>query len=104
MLKLFGRVSRSIGGYISSDSEIRQSPHIRGIIVRSLPKNHSAQEVSSSLSELFSLSKIDLKTDVQGKPAYAILRYDDEKDVKQALKVPEVSLLGKKSRISVIPK
>ncbi|OMJ73735.1 hypothetical protein SteCoe_27505 [Stentor coeruleus] len=102
MLKLFGRVSRSVSGYISSDSEIRQSPHLRGIIVRSLPKKHSAQEVSSILSEMFSLAKIDLKVDVQGKPAYAILRYEHEKDAKQTLKNPEVNLLGKKSFISSI--
>ena len=102
MLKLIGRVSkRLIGGYVSSDSEVKLEPHARGIVVRSLPRDLEREKIAEALKAQFNPLSLDLKTDAMGSPAYAVLRFNEEKQVKAAAAVEKLKILGKKVNVCV---
>lgn len=73
----------------------------RGVVVRSLPKNTSEEALVSSLKSTFNPASIDLKLDIGGVPAYAVLRYEDEDSVKSALKLNKSRISNKPIYVSV---
>jgi len=103
MLRAFRFPLRTISNYLSSDSEPRLEDETRGVVVRSLPKNLSQDELIRSLGQTFQSSKIELRTDVQGNPAFAILRFDEEKLVRAALSLHKTPISNKKVYVSVFP-
>ena len=101
MLRAFRFPLRMISNYLSSDSEPRLEDETRGVVVRSLPKNLSKDELIKSLTQTFQSSNIDLKTDIKGSPAFAILRFDEEKLVRSALSLHKTQIHNKKVYVSV---
>lgn len=86
---------------MSSDSEPKLQNETRGVVVRSLPRSLPKDDLISSLASTFKSSNIDLKTDILGVPAYALIRYDEEKDVRTALSLNKSPIEGKKVYVNV---
>ena len=101
MLKFVGRICRRFGGQPSLESELRLQPHLRGIIVKSLPKDISCDELTQTLQAQFNSQSVDLRTDVQGNAGYAIIKFDDESDMNKALELHKTEISGKKIYLCV---
>ena len=100
MLKLVGKLS-SISRAFSTGRELRLDPHLRGVIVRNLPYEMPSADLQEHLKGAFNSSSIDLKKDAFGYPAYAIVRFDDEKGIEEALKLNKKPIAGRKAYICV---
>ena len=102
MLKKLGKLSqRFFCGYASSDGELRVDPHLRGVVIRGLPGDIPINDLNNELSTRFKSELVDIKKDIKGLPAYAIVRFQEEKDMKNALKLHKELLAGKKMDICV---
>ena len=81
MLKKLGKLSqRFFCGYASSDGELRVDPHLRGVVIRGLPGDIPINDLNNELSTRFKSELVDIKKDIKGLPAYAIVRFQEEKD------------------------
>lgn len=105
MLKLFGKVSKTmIARCLSSSNENMQISNDSSIVIRSLPKNILTQELISSLSTMFSSGQVNLKTDILGQPALAILNFPNKNDLDLALIKCDIQIQGEKAYVLVISK
>ena len=103
MLRLIGRFpKRMISGYMSSDSEAKVEPRLKGVIVKSLPQNVSFEQLESELRKNFNASNIDIKKDARGKPAYAVVNLEKFSPVKEAMKLNRTPFFDRKMFLSVI--
>lgn len=103
MLKLVGRISRNIGGKVPFDSEVRLEPHLRGVIVKSLPDNIPYATLKKYLEDQLKSPLVDLKKDIIGKPAYAIVKFAEETEMEAALKLNKTEIGGRRVHICVSP-
>lgn len=103
MLRALRLPIRRINYYMSSDSEPKLENETRGVVVRSLPKFLPKDDLIRSLTNTFKSTNIELKTDILGHPAYALVRYDEEKDVRTALSLNKSPIEGKRVYVNVNP-
>jgi hypothetical protein len=102
MLRFIGRESkRMIGGYISSDSEVKVDLTRKGIVVRCIPTNLSVEELQQKLKVHFGVDSIEVKKDFLGKPAFGIVHCEESKSLSDLMSLNKKPLDGKKLNLIV---